>query len=83
MKLSEYVANATFRIHDTFKQPQHVALKLAPVEGKRGAVAYPLGEQIADTVREHGLRWTASYYSKKGVPQNEFMLLARGAGVLH
>lgn len=83
MKLSEYVANVTVRVHSTFQQPAHVALKVGPVEGKKGSTFYPLGEQIADTVREHGLRWAASYYNAKGVTQAEFTLLARGAGVLH
>lgn len=79
---SEFAANVSVRVHSTFVQPAHVALKVAPVTGKRGAVAYPLGEQIADTVRAHGLRWAASYYCAKGVPEAEFLLLARGAGVL-
>jgi hypothetical protein len=47
-----------------------------------GTVFYPLSAQIADTARVHGLVWTASHYLKRGVPLGEFLLLARGAGVL-
>ncbi len=46
-----------------------------------GSVFFPLGEQIADTVRAHGLAWAASYYAGRGVPVAEFLMLAQGAGV--
>ena len=46
-----------------------------------GSVFFPLGQQIADTVRAHGLTWAASYYAKRGVPIGEFLMLAVGAGV--
>jgi len=47
-----------------------------------GTLHFPLGEQIADTVRVHGLAWAAAYSAKRRVPMVEFILLARGAGVL-
>ena len=47
-----------------------------------GSVFFPLGEQIADTVRAHGLTWAATYYMGRGVPVSEFLMLAVGAGVL-
>jgi hypothetical protein len=47
-----------------------------------GTVFFPLSEQIADTARAHGLHWAASYYAKRGVPINEFFMLARVAGLL-
>lgn len=46
-----------------------------------GSVFFPLGQQIADTVRAHGLAWAAAYYAKRGVPASEFLMLAQGAGV--
>ncbi len=47
-----------------------------------GTVFYPLSEQIAETARVHGLHWAAQYYCGRGVPLNEFFILARVAGVL-
>lgn len=77
MRNSEYTANLALQTTPAAKvQP------MWKVSGKCGNPAYPLGEQIADTVREHGLRWAASYYKAKGVTQTEFTLLARGAGAL-
>jgi hypothetical protein len=48
----------------------------------QGSTFYPLGDQIRDTVLVHGVRWAASYYAAMGVPAAEFVMLARGAGVL-
>jgi hypothetical protein len=47
-----------------------------------GSIAYPLSAQIADTARVHGLPWAAAYYARRGVPLDQFMILARGAGLI-
>lgn len=47
-----------------------------------GSVFYPLSQQIADTVAAHGLSWAAAYYARRGVPASQFILLARGAGLI-
>lgn len=47
-----------------------------------GSTLFPLGQQIAETMRVHGLAWAARYYAKRGVPVDHFIILARGAGVL-
>lgn len=75
---SEFVANIQLQPAPAAKQPA------APVvtTGKRGSVVYPLGEQIASTVAVHGLTWACAYYASAGVPLEQFLLLARGAGVL-
>lgn len=48
----------------------------------KGSTFYPLSAQIRDTALVHGLRWAASYYAAMGVPAEEFVLLAKGGGVL-
>jgi hypothetical protein len=47
-----------------------------------GTLFFPLSEQIADTTRAHGIAWAARYYAKRGVPLAEFVILARGAGLI-
>ncbi len=47
-----------------------------------GSTFFPLGQQIADTASAHGIFWAAQYYAKRGVPLNQFLVLARGAGAL-
>jgi hypothetical protein len=81
--MTEYTANVSLRTHATFT-PMRAPVQGVQVvaTGKRGDIAYPLGEQIASTVEVHGLHFAASYYAKRGVPLGEFMLLGRGAGVL-
>lgn len=75
---SEYSANLQLQpvAQSTAAPANHM------VSGKRGAVHYPLGEQIASTAQVHGVSWCAAYYARAGVPLGEFLVLARGAGVL-
>ena len=47
-----------------------------------GSLFYPLSQQIKDTARVHGLCWAAQYYAKRNVPLAEFLLLARGVGLI-
>lgn len=80
---TEYTANLQLQTRNTF------TVLRAPVQGvqvnttgKKGSTAYPLGEQIASTAQVHGLQFAASYYAARGVALTDFLLLARGAGVL-
>lgn len=43
-----------------------------------GTTAYPLTEQIRDTISVHGLSWSLAYYSKR-IPRAELRILVRGA----
>lgn len=52
------------------------------VKGLKGSAFYPLGAQIANTAQVHGIAWCAQYYAKRGVPIAQFLILARGAGVI-
>lgn len=81
--MTEYTANITVRTHATFA-PMRAPVQGVQVHttGKKGSVAYPLGEQIASTVQAHGAAWAASYYAQRGVALDEFLVLARGAGAL-
>lgn len=44
----------------------------------RGCTAYPLTEQIVDTIKVHGLSWSLAYYAKR-IPRAELRVLVRGA----
>lgn len=46
----------------------------------QGTEFFPLGAQIADTIRVHGFIFARTYYvSKRKVPAGQFYLLALGA----
>jgi hypothetical protein len=49
------------------------------IKSKCGTVAYPLGQQIADTMAVHGYIWTLNYYMQRGVTAWEFNILWLGA----
>lgn len=46
---------------------------------RTGSIAYPLGQQIADTIAVHGEEWTRSYFLSAGVAAWEYNLLLAGA----
>lgn len=49
------------------------------IKSKCGTVAYPLGQQIVDTMAVHGYIWTLGYYMERGVAAWEFNILWLGA----
>jgi hypothetical protein len=77
MDRSEYTANIQITATCTPAKVVQGSKKLFA-----GSVTYPLTQQIASTVEVHGLQFAASYYASKGLTQTEFLVLARGAGVL-
>lgn len=49
----------------------------------RGSVAYPLSQQIADTIEAHGYWWAANHYmGKHKLSAWEWHILANRNGVL-
>ena len=44
----------------------------------KGTLAYPLTEQMRDTIAVHGLSWSLSYYAKR-LPAFELRVLMRAA----
>lgn len=48
----------------------------------RGNIYFPLGQRIANTAAVHGVRHTAQWAKRRGVPLEQFLILAKGAGAL-
>jgi hypothetical protein len=48
--------------------------------GPKGSTVYPLTQQIADSIKAHGLRWAVRHYSRK-LSLVELRVLLRGAYV--
>jgi hypothetical protein len=46
----------------------------------RGSISIPFSHLFLDTVREHGIMWTACYYSKRGMKEWEFRFWLRSVG---
>lgn len=46
----------------------------------RGSLEYPLSQRLADTAREHGVRWAAEHARRNGLTLQECLMLARVPG---
>ncbi len=41
-----------------------------------GAINVPFSTLVQDTVKTHGLAWSARYYAKRGLPLWQFVVFA-------